>query len=124
MSFRITPRLKITRGLNLVGEYSSMTADPGTYTLDDDTAPIIPGSSARYPLPELSFLDEKSGGSVRRAGLGFTYSTLYRVAERGSGLPVVLRGRAEKAIGGDGGLTPKTVRFTAELRLFWQLWGD
>jgi hypothetical protein len=124
MSFRITPRLKITRGLNLVGEYSSMTADPGTYTLDDDTAPIIPGSSARYPLPELSFLDEKSGGSVRRAGFGFTYSTLYRVAERGSGLPVVLRGRAEKAIGGDGGLTPKTVRFTAELRLFWQLWGD
>ncbi len=123
-SFRIVPRLRLTQGLNLIAEYWSMTADPGSYTLVEETAPIRAGSSARFALPDLSFLESKSGGEMTRAGVGATYSTLYRVAERGSGLPLMVRGRVDLALDGSGGVIPKSYRFTADLRFFVRIWGD
>lgn len=122
-SFRIVPRLRITEGLDFMADYRSATAKAGKYTLDQETAAIIPDGE-RYPLPDISFLAARSAASQQRIGLGLTYSTLPQRSRTGKGLPFMIRGRADKAIGGNGGLTPESVQFTAEIKLFWKLWGS
>jgi hypothetical protein len=135
-NFPLVPPSSTARLRRDLGDYVQVDVVP-TWQLDDAFAVALgwhyyhqaparfsyvdPADEARIGLPA-SVLEQETGLTAMRVGVGITFSTLARYAAGRASLPYTVTASYQNTFGGDGGAAPKASLFRLVMRGYLSLW--
>jgi hypothetical protein len=122
-SLRIAPRIRLLDGMSLLAEYRRSARGRDEWTTDVVQAPIVEGGE-EFPVPDPSYVNVPTDERMSTFGIGLLYSTVAMAGRGEASLPLMLHARWDTSLDGAGGWTPKLSRISAEMRVFFRVWGD